>query len=1015
MFFGRSADESCIEREKCRRGYLRKLSAIRALIFWAAFTSVLHAQQYVFRTYRQPEGLKNLAVKGMVKDRTGFLWLGTENGVYRFLGTGFQRFGSDEGIAELDVKDIVSDPNGTVWVGTDENVYRWDGNRFQPAGTKPIAVNDSQQMAVEDASHLLLIEHGLLYRLEHDRSGKMLSFSQVIPDAILQARPELSRAESVAVVEEKSGSLRIWLGCGKHLYSMPGGNSTLESSKISLWGRQQGLEEDNWLGILLDHSGTLWAGGRSHIAVLPRGGAHFEDRTIPGSRLDSVYRFAPFLEDPQGRVLVGAKEGVARWEGTHWRSIGGPNGLQRTSQVAGMAIDAEGDLWLGSRGNGLVGWTGYESWEGWSTDQGIPSPVIWAIAPGHDGRVVVGAEHGLASIDVQSGEVHPVSGNAQWNHGQISATERLRDGSLLVGTFSGEVLRFDARSGQGQVTARLGDYVMNMLEDKAGKIYFSTKRGIYVRPAGNLQAAPQLVAEADALLGNSRRIEASCVSPEGSLWFLSRNRLLREKDGNWSRPPIEGLPALRGTLLSLSCSADGAVWITGDQTETWRLAANGNRVEANQLPIPNEFRTLTPLSILADHRGWVWLGTDLGVLVWNQKSWRHLTQESGLIWNDINQNTLREAPDGSLWVGTSNGVAHLIHPERVFDSAPLSVSVTGIRRGRTLDASELRISLPWSKLPLGFQLSSPNMRNRSELVFGYRLLGQQAEWTENQDGLAVFTSLPPGEYVLEAQAQNADLGSRSDVVQVAVHILAPWWRTNWFLGLCTLAFLLLLYAINRLYAKHLRERSTRLEALVLERTRELEMSREQLRIQATHDGLTGMLNRGAVLRSLGMALERARRENRTLVVALVDLDHFKVINDTYGHFAGDAALRWFAAAVGAAIRPYDYAGRYGGEEFLLVLSEIPRNAVESRLASLHAAITNLKVQEKGREFPVNCSIGATVLDPTAGTATAELLLTIADQALYEAKAQGRNRVVFYHAHDPVPISIARSGHDRHDS
>jgi diguanylate cyclase (GGDEF)-like protein len=127
---------------------------------------------------------------------------------------------------------------------------------------------------------------------------------------------------------------------------------------------------------------------------------------------------------------------------------------------------------------------------------------------------------------------------------------------------------------------------------------------------------------------------------------------------------------------------------------------------------------------------------------------------------------------------------------------------------------------------------------------------------------------------------------------------------------------------------------------------------------------------------------------------LIDLDHFKHINDGYGHLAGDEGLRWFSAAVGTAIRPYDHAGRYGGEEFLLVLPEIPNDAIEQRLASLHASISNLRIQVGESMFFLNCSIGATAFNPSAGPASEESLLAIADQALYAAKAEGRNRVVF---------------------
>jgi diguanylate cyclase (GGDEF)-like protein len=204
----------------------------------------------------------------------------------------------------------------------------------------------------------------------------------------------------------------------------------------------------------------------------------------------------------------------------------------------------------------------------------------------------------------------------------------------------------------------------------------------------------------------------------------------------------------------------------------------------------------------------------------------------------------------------------------------------------------------------------------------------------------------------------------------------------------------LLAVAGHFYARQLRARSRHLASLVSERTRELEASREQLRIQATHDGLTGMLNRTAILRILAEEMDRARRENRTVVVALIDLDHFKRINDQYGHMAGDDALRWFAAAVGAAIRTYDHAGRYGGEEFLLVLTQIPREIAVNRLLSLQAAISNLKVSAHEAQFTLNCSMGATVYDPSDQAGSVESLLTITDQALYAAKAEGRNRVVF---------------------
>jgi diguanylate cyclase (GGDEF)-like protein len=990
-----------------------------------AFSATLQAQQYVFRAFRQAEGLKNLSTSSLATDRAGFLWLGTENGVYRFLGTGFERFGAEQGIAELDVRDIVSDPNGTIWVATDGNLYHWNGLRFIPAGGDPIVVAGSRRIVVEDARHLLVVEKGQTYRLEHDAEGRMLSFLPLFSDRVLTSIPDLAHVISLSVVRESGGGLRFWAGCGKGLcswlehetgaagqWSILQGSATgapvqLRESLVTEWNTDKGLAADRWCGVLLDSAGTLWAAGAAHVAVLPPGSARFVDRSIPGPALEEIYSHAPLVKDRQGRILAPAGEGIARWNGTGWQIIGRANGLERASHILSLAFDPAGDLWIASRGDGLYTWVGYGNWEGWGDQQGLPSRSIWAIAPANAGRVFLGTELGPAWIDPRSGLAGSPSTQQRWTLGQTSGMLTDRDGSLLAGTASGSVLRIDSRTGRVQPIAKVPARIVNVIEDPSRRLFIETLEGVYLREAGvpNDKSSSQVrragaastifskVEAVDSLLGKSSRVIGGCISPDGAAWFLGNNRLVRFKDGAWTAPPIDGLPRLRGELLAVSCARDGAIWVTGDQTGTWRLTAGGVRMQAWQLELPPELRTIAPLAILVDHRGWVWVGADMGLVVWNGQNWRHLTQESGLIWNDINEGMLREAADGSLWIGTSGGVSHLLHPERVFDEIPLTISLTEFNRGEINYRGAQQITMPWGGLPLHFRVSSPTMRNLSELALKIRMVGYQQEWMETETGNATFASLPPGKFTFMAMACNAGLNACSVPVKVDFEVLPPWWRTYWFYGLCILAILLFLAASFHFYVQQIRARSLNLETLVRERTRELEASREQLRIQATHDGLTGMLNRVAILRALTTETDRALRENRTIVVALVDLDHFKRINDRYGHLAGDEALRWFAAAVGAAIRAYDHAGRYGGEEFLLALTEVPREAVEQRLVSLQNSISNLKICARGSEFTLNCSMGATVFDPSDGTATVESLLSVADDALYAAKAEGRNRVV----------------------
>ncbi len=176
-------------------------------------------------------------------------------------------------------------------------------------------------------------------------------------------------------------------------------------------------------------------------------------------------------------------------------------------------------------------------------------------------------------------------------------------------------------------------------------------------------------------------------------------------------------------------------------------------------------------------------------------------------------------------------------------------------------------------------------------------------------------------------------------------------------------------------------------------------ARDELQFQATHDILTGVWNRGAVLDLLHRELERAARARTSTSVLMLDLDHFKKINDTYGHLTGDAVLREVANRITQSVRSYDLVGRYGGEEFLLVLAACGKSEIEQSADRIRLAIASTPILSVSSEIAVTASIGATVI--ADGGVTQEEILLTADKALYQSKNDGRNRVTIL---SPVPIS-----------
>jgi diguanylate cyclase (GGDEF)-like protein len=178
---------------------------------------------------------------------------------------------------------------------------------------------------------------------------------------------------------------------------------------------------------------------------------------------------------------------------------------------------------------------------------------------------------------------------------------------------------------------------------------------------------------------------------------------------------------------------------------------------------------------------------------------------------------------------------------------------------------------------------------------------------------------------------------------------------------------------------------------ILQLEEQLVSARDELHRLAMYDSLTGLLNRGAILDYLRREIARAGRKQMTVGVMMLDLDHFKGINDSFGHLAGDQVLKQVGNFLQSSFRSYDAAGRIGGEEFLVVLPNCSYADLNLRAEMTRESMANLRVEFEGRPCLLTVSIGITAFDPNLPESL-ESLLHRADSAMYEAKRYGRNRV-----------------------
>jgi two-component system, cell cycle response regulator len=193
--------------------------------------------------------------------------------------------------------------------------------------------------------------------------------------------------------------------------------------------------------------------------------------------------------------------------------------------------------------------------------------------------------------------------------------------------------------------------------------------------------------------------------------------------------------------------------------------------------------------------------------------------------------------------------------------------------------------------------------------------------------------------------------------------------------------------------------------LVGERILELQdgmiAAKEELRFRATHDALTGIANRGVVLEAIDREHSRQIRDSGPFAVLLADIDHFKAINDKHGHLCGDSVLREAARRMNKCIRGYDTIGRYGGEEFLIVVVRANETVAAALSERMRKVIETEPFVTDAGPLNITASFGAAV-SVNPGEVSAKMLVQLADEALYRAKAQGRNRCELAASPFPAP-------------
>lgn len=950
-----------------------------------------------FRAYGVERGLGDFLILTLFQDRTGFLWAGTEDGLFRYDGREFERFGRTEGLPSTYVGAMCEGADGTLWAGTFAGLVRWAGGAFEPVagGSVPPA---------EPVRALQGTPDGRLW--VGQRSG--LYFGTTARGFF--PAPGWPGGDATALAVDRQG--RLWAAASP---AAEGGRTRVLTLSDSGWREWllPGLAGERLTALAGDGAGRVWARSSTRLFVLDPGADAFRQARPPAGVESQLGRLAV---DRDGRILVPTETGLLVLHEEGWRLLGRDQGLPTGwAQVA--LVDREGSLWIGS--TGLHRQLGGGVWYGYTTVDGLPSDVVRALFRSSDGTFWVGTEKGLARADASRFEL--LAGTER--HG-IRTIQEDRSGNLYLAGVPVEVLRVDPRAKRierfGAESGLRGTRVLRMLLDPEGTLWIAADGG-GLRAArtgpGPLRFEPVVVPG-----GNETEYFSGLIlDGKGRLWAAGEKGLAVRDGGTWKR--FTDSDGLRETHVAyaLSLRDGGLVVAYFEGAGLSRVTYDAGRIAVADLLAPGSVLATQKVFMLGEDRsGRIWAGTGLGVYSVENGAERRYRAEDGLVGEDFNNMTFLEDPDGSLWFGTMSGLARfdpLVTPPSVPPPATAILETKlGPRswRGPAPDAQRLG----YRENVLEVRYAGLSFVRENAVESETRLVGLEPEWRASRIRELRISALPPGEYRFEVRSRAA-AGEWGPVAGFSFSIAPAWWQSLWFRVLVLLAVAGFVALVVQRRLRKLQRRAAILQSLVDERTRELQAANEALRNQSLTDPLTGLRNRRYLGVSVPEVVAQVNRNHRNvalgrgaraavnvdLVFLMVDVDHFKSVNDAHGHHAGDEVLRQLAAVLRSATRESDTVVRWGGEEFLVV----GRNTCRKECAVLAERI---RERVEAHEFRLDdgtvlrrtCSVGFAsypVVGSTPDHVQWEQVVDLADQALFAAKSGGRNAWVGLVARDDL--------------
>ena len=917
---------------------------IRNLFFlFLLSASYLLSQKLYIKNYTTDDGLPSSQVWCSLQDSKGYIWFGTTGGLARFDGAKFIVYTVEDGLVNNVVRSLFED-NGTLWIGTHDGVSKFDGKSFKNYTAKDgLGRGVVHSITKFKGSMYFSTSEGGLFKFDGKKFTVYTTKDGLPSDDIL---PLLSDGKY------------LWIGTR-------GGLSRFDGKNFVNYGEKNGLT-GKVIRSLIKKDSVLWIGTRDKglfkfengkfVNVIPNGrfssaakdkslwfgtfddGAwslegNFKKYTTANGLINN--KIYSILVDRENSVWFTTVKGVSKLISKKFLSY-------LKDKIILSIYMFKGAMWFGTMMEGLYKLENNKLTH-YTVKDGLLSNQVWALSS-FKNKLWIGTYGGLNSFDGKKFDKYTVREGLPSN----TITDLLPIGNNLWISTAGGVAKFDG-NGFKNFTIKDGlptNHVWSICQD-GNRVWFATERG------------------------------ASCFDGKKFINYTVENGLSNN------------------SIRTIFKDSRGILW--------FGTSLGLNRFDGKKFKVFTKKDGLSNNKIFSiiEYNGNLWIGTDKGLNIFRKgKIIKVYTKKNGLIGDEASTyNSLYIDKNQNIWFGSPKGVTEYIPREDIPNKVPPPVYIEKfLVNGSAINKRE-GLKLKHNENNVSFSYIALSYKDETDVRYQHKLEGYDKDWTKLSEKREIsYTNLGPGHYTFKVRARNGD-GYWSNVpAELSFVILSPFWKRWWFIGIAILFLLGLASATYKYRVNSIKKEKKKLKRLVHEKILELEKKTEMLNILAITDDLTQVYNRRFFMETLTREMKNMsrRKSEESLSLLILDVDHFKNVNDNYGHRAGDYVLENLAALIKNRIRTSDVLARYGGDEFSIVLPSTDLKGALVVAEDIRKLTEDTNFQFEGKSLRITISIGIGIISRVKvfHEKLLETLIKTADNALYEAKNKGRNRTCF---------------------